>query len=297
MILTILKIIGIILLVILGILLFILLNILFVPIRYRLEGSYDKKGDLEGKVSWLPFLFKATLSYHNDKFIYIIRLFGGVIMTNTDARISFIGRKLFSEDDSQEDFVNEDEEVPCDNQDVSLALEPDFSKEEVIFKSDTIVGEKKKRKTSLWEIIRNKIKNIREKIKNFIKKLKTLNQKREDLLKVYHSKRFEIAQKDVILYLKKLFGIIKPDKLEGRVHFGFDDPALTGQVTGVAAMFLPLYDGYFLLQPEFDCSCLDGYVKGKGKVFLFSILILGIKIIFNKNLIKVMKRVKTIIER
>ncbi|MGN0496785.1 MAG: hypothetical protein ACI4GW_11210 [Lachnospiraceae bacterium] len=297
MVLTILKIIGIILLVILGILLFILLNILFVPIRYRLEGSYDKEGDLEAKVTWLPFLFKATLSYHNDKFLYIIRLFGGVIMTNTDARISFIGRKLFSEDNSQEDFANEDEEVSYDNQDISLALEPDPSKEEVIFKSDTIAGDNKKRKTSLWEIIRNKIKNIRENIKNFIKKLKTLNQKREDLLKVYHSKRFEIAKKDVILYLKKLFGIIKPDKLEGRVHFGFDDPALTGQVTGVAAMFLPLYDGYFLLQPEFEYSCLDGYVKGKGKILLFSILILGIKIIFNKNLIKVMKRVKTIIER
>lgn len=61
-------------------------------------------------------------------------------------------------------------------------------------------------------------------------------------------------------------------------------------------MFLPLYQGFLDVQPDFEKKCLDGNLKGKGKIYLFSIVKLALKVIFNKNLIKVTKKVQTIIE-
>ena len=51
--LTILKIIGIVLLVILGIMLFLLAVLLFVPVRYSVKGTVDNNITAEGKISWL----------------------------------------------------------------------------------------------------------------------------------------------------------------------------------------------------------------------------------------------------
>jgi len=48
--------------------------------------------------------------------------------------------------------------------------------------------------------------------------------------------------------------------------------------------------------PDFEKKCLDGNLKGKGKIFLFPIVKLILKVILNKNLIKVTKKVQTIIE-
>ena len=50
--LTILKIIGIVLLVILGIILFLLAVLLFVPVRYSVKGTVDNNITAEGKISW-----------------------------------------------------------------------------------------------------------------------------------------------------------------------------------------------------------------------------------------------------
>lgn len=301
MILSILKIIGIIILVLLAILLLILLEVLFIPIRYEFEGSYMEKADGDIKVTWFPVLLKAIVSFHDGKLIYIIKAFGGVIMTNTDAKLSFLGRKLFSEERDEAVSREDQKEMP-----VSAKTDDDILKESPRLesvkveenKTETILPkEKRVKKPSVTEKIKDKWKDILHKIKRMVDNLKKMNEKKEDLLKVYHSKRFEKAKKDVILYVKQLFRIIKPDKLEGRVHFGLNDPAATGEIFGILAMFLPLYDGYFVLVPEFEYACTEGNIKGKGKVQIFPILMLGLKIIFNKNLIKVTKKVQTIIER
>lgn len=302
MILTVLKIIGTILLVLVGILVLLILYVLLMPIRYAVRGQYIEKADLDVRISWIPLLFKLTAGYHDDTFLYVIKLFGGVVMTNTDAKISYLGRKFFSETEE----VTDKQEV-MDEQKVSWEKKekiPESSdKNSVIIVDKNIQEEKKerhpahKKKVSIIIKIREKIRECKKKIQRFIENLKKLNKKREDLLKVYHGKRFEIAKKDVILYIKRLFSIIKPDKLEGRVRFGLNDPASTGEVCGILALFLPFYDGHFVLQPEFETSCIEGNLYGKGKFSLFPIIMLALKVYFNKNLIKVVKRVQTIIER
>ena len=76
--LTILKIIGIILLVILAILLLLLLVMLFVPLRYRLHARKEMKRDPEadGTMTWLLHMLRADISYRDGEGIAVIRVFG-----------------------------------------------------------------------------------------------------------------------------------------------------------------------------------------------------------------------------
>lgn len=79
-ILTILKILGIILLVLLGLLLVIVFSVLFVPVRYRLEGEKSSPGWSEAngkvKVSWLLHLIHLRIQYQEKELDWECYLFG-----------------------------------------------------------------------------------------------------------------------------------------------------------------------------------------------------------------------------
>ena len=74
-ILTILKIIGIILLVALGLILFLLLLVLFVPIRYRIDASKDAEGEQQIhaliKVTWLLHLLNIRFLYPEEAYLRV----------------------------------------------------------------------------------------------------------------------------------------------------------------------------------------------------------------------------------
>ena len=305
MILSVLKIIGIIILIIIGLLIFILGLMLLVPIRYRFEGNYQETLDGEVYVRWAPAMLKASVYVQNNRPKYIVKLFGGVIMTNTDQKISWIGRKFFSfEEDTQteeDDFQEEAEEKESfeKKSGTEKDLKEEISKEQFIEKAveeNRKVEKKENIHTFILGKIRRILKKWKEKWNIFLKGIKEIGDKKDALLKIYHSKRFDLAKQDIKAYLKKAFLIIKPDKLEGFLHFGLEDPAITGKILGILAMILPLYQGFLTINPDFTKSCLDGTLKGKGKIFLFPIVKLAIKVILNKNLIKVTKKVQTILE-
>lgn len=300
---TVLKIIGIIILIILGIIVFILLNLLMIPIRYKFDGRFYDEAYLDAKVSFLPLFLKASVLYNEGKFSYVVKLLGGVVMTNTNQKISWLGRWLFSEKE-EEPSGERESDIPKDETTDWDTIKPqqysdkqtdkdDFVKSETkLDKVDSVKSETKPKENRFAQ----KIKQLKEKANQIIRNLKSINQKKEQLLRVYHSKRFAMAKKDVFLYLKKFLTIIKPKKLSGKVHFGFDDPALTGEVLGILSVFLFLYDPFLIVEPDFETPCVDGYLKGEGTIRLGSVVSLAIKALFNKNLIKVIKKVQTILE-
>lgn len=324
MILSILKIIGIVILVILAFIILILGILLFVPIRYQLAGEYKDKPKADILIKWAPLLLKVTAYYRNSKFEYIVRMFGGVVMTNTDVPLSWLGRKFFLSANEELDVdlhdADMDNEIGVSRSRSNVDSEQsgsenckdvtkgDIEKESehlqkqkfVAIESDSEKVPKKKmsrkKKNSFWDKIRSKIHKLKAKWSRFVWKLRKLNDKRESLLKVYHSKRFKVAKQDIIIYIKTLWSVIRPKKLKGYIHFGFEDPAATGQALGVMAMFFVWYDPFLTIEPDFEQACIDGYLDGSGKFRLFMIIKLLIKIILNKNLIKVIKKVQTIIE-
>ncbi len=316
MILSILKGIGILLLVLLGIIIFILFVLLFVPICYRVDGKYDQT--LNGKVSvtWLPLILKAQVTFYDNRPEYVVRLFGGVILTNTDRKISWLGRKLFSNEDKEipddnpsDQIIDQKEQSSENNKETSTMQPPEVREKEKTSETDTeiskriadtqqkktVISHPKKKKT-FYQKIKQKWTTFKTKLHDLILKIKKLKHKKDALTKVLHSKQFKRAKTDMMRYIKEILRIIKPDRMEGYIHFGMEDPATTGEITGVLATLPFAYNEKFLIYPDFEKKCLDAEGKGKGKIFLISILILLLKIVFNKNIIKVTKKVQTILQ-
>ncbi|MDO5156715.1 MAG: DUF2953 domain-containing protein [Eubacteriales bacterium] len=308
MILSILKVIGIIILIVLALIVLILGILLLVPVRYRFSLKYDETLNGNADVKWLPVWLKIFVQIEENQLRYTVRMFGGVILTNTEQKLSWLGKKIASSQEVQEEIdLQEDNHVEHEN-DVRKE-EMVSSKEEIVEQKEVVnipeteqgqekhddnLTEKKKQKRRTSD--KNKKKKMSDKIKTIIEQLKHINDKKEKLLKVYRSKRFSVVKKDVMRYLKQLLRALRPDVLEGYVRFGLDDPASTGEIFGALAMALPLYYNFLVLEPDFQQKILLGNLKGKGKIRLISIVKVLIKVILNKNLIKVTKRVKTIVE-
>lgn len=310
MILSILKVIGIILLIILAIIIFILLLVLLSPIRYRFSGSYDAVADGDVLVKWNPVILRVIVTYHDNHLEYTVKLFGGVVMTNTSAEISWLGRKFF-------DFGEEEESIkqpPPDKEtkkapkhsgaDYALmdSLEEGVDLQDEVNDTHTFEEDRKetfnekRSSTSFAKRISQKIKAFQRKWHEFVNTLKKAQNKKDALLRVYHSRRFRQVKQDLKQYIGEVFRILRPDQLEGYVKFGFEDPANTGYVLGILAMILPLYQEFLTIEPDFTMQNIKGHLQGKGKIRLISVVKLAIKVILNKNLIKVTKKVQTILE-
>lgn len=311
MILSILKGIGCVIGILLLLILLYIVLVCILPVRYEFDGDYHDRFDGSTKIRYLPVGLKIVVSYHNEKLQYTIRLFGGVIMTNTDAKISWIGRKLFADEEKEaendvvadvDNDISDIVSVDADRQSVEQDMsEQTFQKSVVQQAKDSHTEDKRQtakqdNKQSLLQRIRDRIQNVKQRIRRIFRKGQQWNKKKEAILKVYHSRRFAVAKKDVKGYIRQFFHIMKPTKLEGEIHFGFDDPSVTGETLGVMACVLPLYQNYLTVCPDFEKACLDGYLRGKGKIYLGAVVMLLLKVLWNKNLIKVTKKVQTIIE-
>ena len=73
--LTLLKMIGIVLLSLLGLFLVLLLVVLFVPVRYRIKGYYKDEFVCHGKITWLLHLVSVSIDYDKEA-VTAIRIFG-----------------------------------------------------------------------------------------------------------------------------------------------------------------------------------------------------------------------------
>ena len=281
------------------------------PIRYEFDGDYHERFDGSARIRYLPIGLKILVSYHNEQFRYTIRLLGGVIMTNTGAKISWIGRKLFTDEEKEEESFSVSEcnndisgMEPAENMEQSTeshSLVQASQEKKIQHTGDSHIEEENQtvqpdKKVSFRQRIRKRIQHGQQRIRRIFQTGKQWNKKKDALLKIYHSRRFEVVKADVKRYIKQFFHIVKPQRLEGEVHFGFEDPAATGELLGVLACILPLYQNYLTIHPDFEKACFDGNLRGKGKIYLGAVLILLLKIVCNKNLIKVTKKVQTIIE-
>ncbi|MDD5999103.1 MAG: DUF2953 domain-containing protein [Lachnospiraceae bacterium] len=281
------------------------------PVRYEFDGDYHEQFDGGARIRYMPIGLRIAVSYHNQQFQYTVRLLGGVIMTNTGAKISWIGRKLFADEEKEEESSSVSEQ----NNDISGLEHVENMEQSTESHSSARASQEKKiqhtgdshseeecqnvqpdKRISVRQRIRDRIQHGKQRIRRIFQKGKQWNKKKDALLKIYHSRRFEVVKADVKGYIKQFFYIVKPQRLEGEVHFGFEDPAATGELLGVLACILPLYQNYLMIHPDFEKACFDGNLRGKGKIYLGAVLILLLKIVWNKNLIKVTKKVQTIIE-
>lgn len=165
-----------------------------------------------------------------------------------------------------EELTSEDVPVSDETDDMSI----DETDQESETKSETPAAEapkKKKRKKS----------SFADRIKRICEKLSALREAVED---EENQKAFRL----LLSRVKYLLHHLCFRRFEGRLVFGFDDPAMMGRILGVLSLFYPLYGESFTITPVFDHTLFEGEIALKGHVRLIHILIAGIQLMMNKKI-------------
>ena len=274
--LTILKIIGIVLLVILGIMLFLLAVLLFVPVRYSVKGTVDNNITAEGKISWLCSILRYDFTFQEQELNGEVRIFG------------FRPKK--KERVSEEEL--EEEAVP----EVKDGVEEVVSHKGRQNRKSSDKNSRPSRKNifmRMWD----KIKSFLKKIKNFFIGIqKRLTGFKEFVVKVKEivtdtKNQYAVRRLwEELLYLLKHFGF---RKIHTELTFALADPALTGQVLGILCMIPFLYQYDFRIFPDFESESY--YIRGsydvKGRIRLIFLLITAIRIVADKDMRYFLKKI------
>ncbi|MCR4956067.1 MAG: DUF2953 domain-containing protein [Lachnospiraceae bacterium] len=281
--LTILKVIGIIVLVLLGIALLLILLALFLPVKYcaraslkelykHADGSFTMKEQLpylkvKGVASWLFHFFGIFFFYENQE-------------TDYGFRILFFKKHLATEEkDPVEDehftFVKEEpqEDLP--------KIEHPVQKEMSTKIPDTTT----KQTSSKRPKERKKKKEKTEKSTHGI--FEVLSSVYVTLNKEENKDAFQLVKHE-LQYLCKHFG---PRKLVGELNFSLSDPCYTGLLLGFISLFPLSYHKNYKIVPDFITEQLYVYgdMEFKGRIRLIHVVIAGFHLYKNPVIKKLWK--------
>lgn len=309
-----LKIIGIILVSVLALLLLLVLAVLFVPLRYRIQGK--KFGQMEGDVmiSWLFHVIHGRITYNSGReghpLKIVLRVFGIPLMDNTRAKKEKRPRRR-RDQDGLKPKTAEPKPLEAENVSNDQQLVNDSVKIEDTIQEDTKTIEetipvpvekpKKKSNLSLKERIKgflNKIKDklcsLRERMKGLKDKLGRIQEKKETILKFINDEHNRTVFKKIWSCLKMVFREIFPRRIEGVLHFGFEDPAATGKCLGCLAALYPKIEDRLRVIPNFEKPVLEGSIRMSGHIRLGILALCGLKLIVDKNVRRLIKDAKNL---
>ena len=311
-ILTILKILGIILLVLLGLLLVIVLSVLFVPVRYRLEGEKSSPGwsEANGKVrvSWLLHLIHLRIQYREKELDWECYLFGvplkkagaavrewkkkrrkKKIQEQKERRKKAVQKK--NEPKKRTAAKKKGQEKPLqieEKTEIKTAERKQQEKEKVSDKLSRFWNRCKKIVGSILKFpgkLKKKLTNIRLTFRGFCDKIKRWRT-------LWNEESTQAALHFLTEKGRKLIRHVLPRKIRGSITFGCEDPALTGQILGAVAIAYPLYGKGVAVYPRFEEKILEGQLQMKGRIVAACLLWQAWKIYRNPDVRKTLKKIR-----
>lgn len=301
--LLILKIIGWILLAILLLAVLLTCVVLFVPFKYKAEGSCE--GDIStlyGRIrfSWLLHFVGGYAVYENGVFNWKFRVAWKKLQNtaydpaedeteSTNGAPSDTSEHVSSLDTSEEKPQEISEEKPGH----TPGDTPGDTQEQEKTKKEK--GENKKL-TRLFQKIIKRIKEIYEKIKYTFHKIyvtiKVLLHRKEKLLLFVTDETHKSAFLAVLKELRRLLRFLRPGHLKIRLCFGFSDPSITGQVLALVSMFSPYVKGQKELTPDFEQEILKGTLVFSGKIRVVYAVLSFCKLLINKEVRKTYRHIR-----
>lgn len=295
-----LKIIGIILLAVLALLLLFLLAVLFVPVRYKGDGSYH--GGIKGTaaVTWLFHAVSFRLAYDGDMAVSF-KLFGFPLISekgekeDDDFAVQAAelggGREAPEKEAKAESPKNQAQEPPA------AAIEAPKPSAEKEKKEDSAPEPEKPKESRLVRFLNRLKEKALALWKRLCETVQGLLKKKEELLKKYRKAR-EFLEKEenqktfklVIRQGKRIFFHLFPKKLEGHIRFGLEDPYRMGQILCIISPFYGFYGKNLEIEPVFDETALEGEVSFKGRIRLGTLLFLGLRLLADKNFRVLLRR-------
>lgn len=280
-ILTILKILGIILLVILGLILALVLVILFVPIRYRSKGYVEKTDEgiddkISVKVSWLLHIVSVRFELDGKEGKLVVKIFGKELNLNG-------GAKKQKQATAKTVNTNKPREMSktYDSKDSGsfekVDNKPVEKEQPVKTVEEKAPDEEKEKKT-----IRQKLADALDKIKAICDKIRHINHIKNAFLEYLRRDESKIAIREIKKIIFKAIRHILPQRFKADIWFGFDDPATTGNVLGILSIFYGIYRDKINLNPNFQNQELKLRYELKGRIRIFTLLMAALKIYKNK---------------
>lgn len=310
--LNILKIIGIILLCILSFILVLLLLILFVPVRYRLKAVRKEQDDAmvhaDAKVTWLLHLLSVSFRYPEAAYLKV-RVFG-IPVYSTEKKEQDKTEQDKTEQDKNEQDKSEQSGQELDRVKADEAKQKDKTEEKTEEKA--VEKQEEKQEEELEKLLEEKLKEEEEEptLIRFIKKLlEKLIKIKYTILKIcdkikhiIKNVRYYVAimksncfQRAFSLCKEEVFSLIKsimPRKLKGSFLIGTGDPASTAQILAVHGMLYPFIGNHITVVPDFENTVIEGDLFIKGRITVFKILKMAVKVYFNKDVRKVLRLLK-----
>lgn len=307
------KSIGILLLAILIFLLCVVGIVLFVPIRYRGSGQItEEKKEAAVRVTWLLKAVQCSLDYtFPEKPIISIKILGIDIRKLSEKKNSKKAQKTMRAKDkakaaSEKKKKTSKKTVPGVNtsllaESAPTQTEPSVSSTQALKDKDSKPEEAKsnpsqtsasKKEPEQQKQKEPEEKKIKEKIQTIIDKIKDI---------IYNVKYYiAILQEDDTKQLianarEALFKVLKsicPKEFSVKGRFGFAAPDTTGKVYGIYAMVMPLLKGRVILEPDFEQTIIKGEAALKGRITIFVIVVNALRILFDKRLQPLIKKLK-----
>ena len=145
-------------------------------------------------------------------------------------------------------------------------------------------AEEKRKKVSYDSVVSD-LKNRAEK---FGQRIAAVREKKEMLT----SPGMKAAIEKVFHLGLKALKHVLPRKPEGFVHFGFEDPALTGGILGALSMVYAASEGRFTAEPDFTEKCLEGNINARGRIVPAYLLLIGLRLLLDRNIRRQYKLIK-----
>ena len=281
--LTALKIIGIVILAIIALALLIILMVLFIPVRYKGKVYFKEVPDIALSVTWFFKFLSLNITYKDG--LDIIGKVGWLF-------------KVYSNHDDDTDTNEETEDYKSEVREIVDTINENK-------KEDISVDNTNKANVITEENLEaeNKIKALDKQEKKQSKKKKSKSNKKKSTAKkeskldklinkakdIHYLLTEEENKKTLLLMLEKTKNLlvhILPKRIVGFFKFGFDDPSTTGQVLEAVAIFYPLYRDDFKIVPMFYDEIIEVDISFKGRLRVFYALYIGLILWLNKKKIK-----------
>lgn len=139
----------------------------------------------------------------------------------------------------------------------------------------------------LFEKIAGRLRAFFQKIKYTFQrlcgKIKTLSEKKEKVKEFLTDEVHRRAFQKTKTELSRLMRRIRPKKLKGTVHYGFEDPYHTGQVLAALGVVYPWLGEAVSVYPDFEKRILQGDLYVKGTVRALYVVLLIWKLVWCKD--------------
>lgn len=162
---------------------------------------------------------------------------------------------------------------------------------------------KKRGKVSLIEKLREQFQKFIQKIEQAAMKFKCTIQElcdkieeiseKKDKLTAFimdknHVEAFGKGKKELLKFL----GRLSPKVFQADIHYGFEDPSLTGKVLAGFGILYPFLGDHARITPDFQERVLEGSLCVKGRIYVIHLAALAVKLLLDSKVRRTIKDVR-----